>query len=185
MKSTQGWMRAFIPGPDAKDISYLYLSYFNQYKLEQVDDAQDAAWQTIVNQLQLAVNNGDQFRIYTELNPAGEMVNAASAMGSLNSSQIAYYQALYNEDHTRYLGYSTAALYAMGLNVNLANGELSPGETVERNNIAPDPDLLAHFTSMVAARNTQLTQLEIAGVQYGQPIPIYEPDGKFRNMDEP
>jgi len=179
MKSAQGFSRLSIPGPDAKDINYLYLSYMKQYQVENVDDADDAAWQTIINQLQLAVNNGDQFRVYTELNPAGQMVNAASAMGALNSSQLAYYQALYNEDHTRYLGYSSAALLALGLNINLQNGELSPGETVGRNNEAIDPDLLAHFTSMISDRNAQLTQLEIAGVQYGQPIPVYEPDGKF------
>jgi hypothetical protein len=77
------------------------------------------------------------------------------------------------------LGYNDAALLALGLNTHLANGELFPGETVGRNNEAVDPDLLAHFTSMVSNRDSSLQKLEINGVVYGQPIPVYEQDGKF------
>ncbi len=179
LKGGSDWYLWLLNSPDQKNLLRLYQSYYKQYQLEGVDDASDSAYQTIVNQLQLAVDNGDDYRIYTEHAPDGTLVTAASAMGALNSSQLAYYQALYNQDHTRYMGYNDAALLALGLNTHLANGELFPGETVGRNNESIDPDLLAHFTSMVSDRDINLRQLEIQGVVYGEAVPLYEADGKF------
>ena len=167
---------------DAADIIALYHGYSDQYQRENSDANNGAALQTIINKLQLAIDGGNEMRVYSELDPDGNLVASSSQTGDLSDNQLAYYQALVDDTPTLYKGYSTAALLTLGLNVNLANGALPLGNSVASDGHQLDADLVQQYSDMIDDRTDQLKGISTDGIAYGQSIPVYDAENNYTGV---
>ena len=110
-------------------IDDVLLSYMRQYDREGAANSRAAAVATVVGKIELAQTEGRGLSFLSVSNPDTTLVRG-SMVQDLNSTQSSHYEALYNQDNTRWVGYDTSVLQHLGLNTNLANGALGEGESV-------------------------------------------------------
>jgi len=110
-------------------IDDVLLSYMRQYDREGAANSRAAAVATVVGKVELAQTEGRGLSFMSVSNPDTTLVRG-SMVQDLNSTQSSHYEALYNQDNTRWVGYDTTVLEHLGLNTNLANGALEEGESV-------------------------------------------------------
>ena len=130
----------------------------------------------------MAIDGGNEMRVYSELDPDGNLVASSSQTGDLSDNQLAYYQALVDDTPTLYKGYSTAALLTLGLNVNLANGALPLGNSVASDGHQLDADLVQQYSDMIDDRTDQLKGISTDGIAYGQSIPVYDAENNYTGV---
>ena len=110
-------------------IDDVLVSYMRQYDREGATSSRSAAIGTVIGKIQTAQSEGRGLSFLSVSNPDTTLVRG-SMVQDLNSTQSSHYEALYNQDNTRWLGYDTNVLEHLGLNTNLANGALEEGESV-------------------------------------------------------
>ena len=134
------------------------LAYQRQYDREGALDSRAAAVATVIGKVELAQSEGRGTSFLSASNPDGTMVRG-SMVQDLNSTQSSHYEALYNQDHTRWLGYDANVLQHLGLNTNLSNGALAEGESVVGSN--SDASVQATVDQFASALEDQQATIDV------------------------
>ena len=114
-------------------------SYEEQYTSEGAANARVAAIATVTAKLQLAQSQNRGISMLSVSHPDGTRIRG-SMVQDLNATQSAHYTALYNQDHTRWMGYDSTMLSHLGLNPLLSQGELADGQSVVNDYADPATD---------------------------------------------
>ncbi len=115
-----------------------------------------------MNKLELAIEQNKGVNFYSESYPDYTAIDGAMTM-DINDTQAAHFLALYNDSNQRWVGYNALALEALGLNPDLAGDNPETLDNIFLDSV-PQPVIdqtkVDMFTTMINARNNELTKLE-------------------------
>jgi len=138
-------------------IDDVLFSYMRQYDREGAANSRDAAVATVIGKVELAQSEGRGISFLSVSNPDTTLVRG-SMVQDLNTTQSSHYEALYNQDNTRWVGYDANVLQHLGLNTNLANGALAEGESVvNENSDVSDDNTVQQFSNALDDQQATLS----------------------------